>query len=576
MFSTDDPLIHIKNRLYSSIILFCICFAIIIMRLFYLQVYTNSFFSYLGQRNFLRREKIRSARGNILDCEGRLLATNKPLIALYWQGSGQKVLTPLQQEQMLFLQQLLVKDVSEDIKRAERSSKLVLLKKDIGLQEISLLFEKFPYHPQLQLHSDVSRHYPYDHLASHLLGYISMVDSEIVGRMGLEKILQNTLQGHTGERLNIINSTGKKLEEHLIYQARAGTDVATTINLDIQQLAEKIFPAEHAGAFLVIDPETGAIRAMVSRPSFDPNMFLTAISQSMWHALQDNNPFLNRCFEACYPPASLFKLVTLAYALEESIISLQSTWHCIGHTQFCGRDYHCHNLYGHGTLTIQEALAQSCNIPFYDIARKIKINRLADYAHFFGLGEPTGIILPEKKGLIPTTQWKRAVHKEPWWLGENLSAVIGQSYMLVTPAQALRMISAIVEGKLVNLHIFADEAVEYSPLRLSPVTISFLKECLRQVITKGTGQKLKKLQHIEIFAKTGTAQTSDLSKRELGSQYMEHAWFVAHVRYKNFPPQAFIIVIEHAGSSAYAKQVAYEYLSEYCKYLDAQNSEHKK
>lgn len=570
MLLTNDPLIRVKHRLYSCLLLFLFFFGIIIARLFYLQVYTNTFFSYLGQRNFLRREKIRSSRGNILDCTGRLLATNKPIFALYWQGSGQKVLTQLQQDQISFLQQVLLKDVSDEIRQAERSSKLVLLKKDITLQEISLLFEKFPYHPQLQIQSHVSRHYPYETVASHLLGYISTVDTEIVGRMGLEKILQNTLQGIAGERLNIINSTGKKLEEHLINHARSGADVTTTIDLGIQQLAEKIFPENHAGALLIMDPETGAIKAMVSRPHFNPNMFLTTVSQSLWQALQENTPFLNRCLEACYPPASLFKLVTLAYALEENIISLQSTWHCIGHLQFCGRDYHCHNLYGHGTLTIQEALAQSCNIPFYDIARKIKINKLAEYAHYFGLGDPTGIILPEKKGLIPTTQWKRSTFKEPWWPGENLSAVIGQSYMLVTPAQALRMVSGIVEGKLVKLRIFHDEAIEYTPVPISQVTRSFLKECLRQVITKGTGQKLKKLQHIEIFAKTGTAQTSDLSKRELGGQYLEHAWFVAHVRYKDFPAQAFIIVIEHAGSSSYAKQVAYEYVSEYCKYLDAQ------
>lgn len=558
----------ITSRLWGIMGLFFVLFCVIIARLFYLQIYTASWFSYLGQKNFLRREKIKSQRGDILDRNGNLLATNRPTIELFWQGTGNRTLSGEQEQLIQALMQFAPASTLQDIPKIEHAGKKLLIHKDCDFTTISNLLERFPNHPNLSIETHFKRFYPYETLASHLVGYISSAQDESIGKMGLEKLFQQRLQGTPGEKLHIINSTGKRLEEHCIHHASAGKNIETTIDVSLQQIIERIFPAEHAGAFLVIQPQTGDILAMLSRPFFDPNMFISALTQSTWSAIQENNPFINRCFEACYPPASLFKLVTLAAALEEHIITPASTWHCIGHTEFCGRAYHCHNLYGHGTLAIQDALAQSCNIPFYDIGKKIKINTLAQYAHRFGLGEPTGIILPEKLGLVPTSQWKRHHKKEPWWPGETLSATIGQTYLSTTPAQALRMVSGIVEAKLVKFRIFQDEPEEIIPLDLKEEIRLFLVESLKQVITKGTGQKLKKFKDIELHGKTGTAQTSDLSKRDQGKLFLEHAWFVAHARYKNHPPIAFIIFVENVGSSSYAKHIAYNFLTEYCAYAD--------
>lgn len=560
----------IYSRLSSIVLIFCCCFAIIIFRLFYLQIQTSTFFFQLSQRNFLRKEKIASPRGNIFDINRRLLATNRPTISIFWQSTGNKQLNQGQQSLVEYLNRLLKKECLQEITQAERSHKQIMLKQDISFVDLTLLLEQFPHHPNLLLQSTFKRFYPHETMACHLLGYISMANTEITGKMGLEKLMQDTLKGIPGEKLNIINSRGKKLEEHLIYQACAGKDVITTLNLDMQLLAETLFPKDHAGAFLIVDPKTGAIQAMVSRPHFDPNMFLSALTQNMWSALQENNPFINRCFEACYPPASLFKLVTVTAALEEEMVAVDTCWYCKGHVEFCGRAYHCNNHLGHGLLDLQSALAHSCNTPFYEIGKKIKIDTLAHYAHIFGLGESTGILLPEKTGLIPTSQWKRRTRKEPWWPGETLSATIGQTYLLTTPAQALKMVGGIVEGTLVKLRIFQDEAIEKTPLAISQQTRNFLKESLREVINKGTGKKLKRLPDITIYGKTGTAQTSDLSKRDLGSAYLEHAWLVVHAQYKQYSPIAFIIVIEHAGSTAYVKHVAYEFLKAYCDQLDQQ------
>ena len=570
---TNDPVQIMTSRLWSVTLLFSCFFLIILLRLYYLQIYTSSELNYLGQKNFLRKEKITSLRGNILDRSGKLLATNKPLFHVVWHPTGNKTITAQQEHIIEIFKRLLPGTDAEEIIKAERLGKKYVVARDVTLETINELIERFGKHPNITIETDFKRHYPHNSIACHMLGYIGIANKEIAGKMGLEKLLHEDLKGISGEKLNIVNSTGKKLQELLIHYAQDGRDVRTTLDLTVQTMAETIFPQEYQGTLLAINPKNGEILAMLSRPSFDPNIFLSAITHSMWSTMQENNPFINRCFEACYPPASLFKLVTVSAAIGEELITPETQWSCSGDLDFCGRKYHCHNLHGHGTLDIQEALAQSCNIHYYSIGKKIKINTLAHYAHMFGLGESTGIVLPEKLGLIPTSQWKYATTKQPWWPGETLSATIGQTYLLTTPAQALRMVAGIVEGSLVKFKLFMDEPVESRELELDSSIRSFLKESLKQVITKGTGRKLKQLHDIVIYGKTGTAQTSDLSKRELGMKlYMEHAWFVCHAQYKNYDPIAFIVFIENVGSSSYAKQVAYTFLREYCAMLDKQNA----
>lgn len=569
----------INSRLKTLINLLCCFLCIIIMRLFYLQVTQMLIFWNRCQKNCLRYQKIESLRGNILDVKGNLLATNKPITDVYWKGTGKKNLQEDQLAELNLLEQISGKVLDlEEIKKIERISKRVLILHDLNLEQLSRLVEQCPQRINLDLETHFKRYYPHAKLASHIVGYLSSLEEEHKGKMGLEKALEEQLHGDPGERVYTINSCGKYLAQKETRSAHAGHDIYTTIDLSLQQLAEAAYFMEDAGVFTIMDPRSGAIKALVSRPGFDPNIFLSPLSHEQWQSLQDKKPFLNRACNACYPPASLFKMVTIAAGLELGIIQQNSHSHCSGKFIFANRPYHCNNLKGHGTLNIQEAIMHSCNIPFYEIGKKIKIDTLADYANRFGLGIKTNILFAEKSGLIPTNLWKKQIKKESWWPGETLSVAIGQSYLGVTPIQVLCMISSICEGYLVKPRILIDELIEQKPLNISQTTLEFLKKSMKTVVTgKGTARALNVTQNLEIYAKTGTAQTSDLSKRELGKQFVEHAWVLVHFKYKNNDPLALVILLENVGGSKIAVDVARVFLNNYCSIMDkeslAQNSD---
>jgi penicillin-binding protein 2 len=285
--------------------------------------------------------------------------------------------------------------------------------------------------------------------------------------------------------------------------------------------------------------------------------------------MQNEHPFLNRAFNAHYPPGSIFKLVVASAALEQGIITPETIWDCKGFISFSGRRYHCHVLEGHGKLTVSQALEQSCNPLFYDIGTKISIDTLAEYAYKFGLGEKTNILFPEKKGLIPSSMWKLNTLGERWWPGETLSAAVGQSFLLVTPIQIARMIASIFTGQLITPRILAEEKVKTHPLNIEQKTLELLRQSMKKVVTQGTGKRINRVKDIEVYAKTSTAQTSALHKRHKGRIYQEHGWFVAQFRYKQNRPLIIVVLIEHAGSSRVPTVVAKKFLINYKKLIDS-------
>ncbi|MFA6065848.1 MAG: penicillin-binding transpeptidase domain-containing protein [Candidatus Babeliaceae bacterium] len=556
-----------KIRLVIFKITTSVFFIIIIARLFYLQVIMSSTLFHLGKKNFLRVEKIISPRGNIIDINGKLLATNKPIISLYWNGTGKKQLTQEQYAIIHTLENILGKDLEKDIALIEKKTKKTLIAHELQFDQLSKIIEHFPHHSNLFISTCFKRYYPYNSYGSHVIGHLSILGQEIYGKMGLEMLLEESLKGESGQKLKMVNSAGHNLSEEEVKKALTGQTIQTTLNIDLMHIAESVFPQDFAGVLLVMHPQTGALQVVMSRPGFDPNTFLSPINEQEWFSLQHNNSFLNRALST-YPPASIFKLVTIAAALENNIIQEDIVWNCRGFVTFAGRKYHCSNHNGHGLLNIEGALAQSCNIPLFDIARHIKIDMLAAQAKKFGLGSKTNILFSEKTGLIPTSSWKKATFHERWYPGETLSASIGQSYLLVTPIQIARMISGICQGYLVKPRILVNEPQEKEHLDISPEVRQFLKKSMKQVITEGSGRRLKNLKNIEIWAKTGTAQTGSLEKRDEGKHYLEHAWFVAQVVYKDNEPFTLVILIEHAGSSRVALSVAWNYLINYCYFMD--------
>lgn len=549
---------------------------ILIARLSYLQIHLSDQLRRQSQKNFLRFEMIRPTRGNIIDAHGALLATNRPVHNLIWSGSGQSSLEQSQYEIIEKLAYVLGKTTDEissfahQIQRTESQQKRYTLSLDLNFDKVCQIEELFSGCKQLCIETDFQRLYPHATCASHILGYLGNIKIDPMGRMGIEQVFEQELRGTHGVKQKTINSLGRSLAAQTIQEALAGQDIQTTIDLDLQKIVEAIFPEEYKGTCIIMNPYNGALIALLSRPNFNPNMFLTTIPSEKWRTLQEDQFFLNRAFNACYPPGSLFKLVTMAAALHENIVTPNTCWECKGFITFSKRRYlcQCTKTWGSGVLSAQQALARSCNTFFYEIGKKIPIDTLASYAQEFGLGQKATSHFPEKAGLIPTNQWKLQTKGERWWPGETLSATIGQSFILVTPIQIARMISSIFTGYLINPRIVTNEPIVRQSLAINQEVLSFLQESMKAVVTQGTGQKINRIKDLEVFAKTSTAQISSLDKRDLGAEYLEHAWFVAYFKYKEQEPLVLVLLVEHAGTSRISAQIAKKFLLEYKRYID--------
>lgn len=546
---------------------------LIFTRLLFLQVYHHQFLAKLGERNFTRIKQIDPLRGNILDCNGHLLATNRPVINIDWIGSGLNKLSPEQHTVLTKIEAVLSKynqpiliELSK-INRAEKFSTSINLASDVSIEALSEISEQCADSINISISKKFQRFYPHKNLACHILGYLGDLDNntQTIGKMGLELICNDTLKGKNGTMSHIINSFGKNLQMNKIASSESGENLTITIDMKLQQIAENLMPADYAGAFILLNPKTGALKALVSNPGFDPSIFLKPILTDDWKQLQQNKPFINRAFNASYPPASIFKLVTFSAALEQGLITPESKFYCNGYITFKDRKYYCNNRRGHGMLDIKGNLTHSCNIGCFEIAQRISIDTLANYAFRFGLGEKTNIIFPEICGIVPSDQWKRLVKGERWWKGETLSATIGQSFLMVTPIQIACMIGSIFKGYLVKPRILESDEIETFPLQIKPSTRECLQESMKAAIDTGTARSVGRLKNITIYAKTGTAQTRSRAHDSKDMQSDCHAWCVIYFTYQNQDPLVMTILIEHAGGSAVATAVAKKFLAQYMK-----------
>jgi len=562
-----------KALLLSGFTLFCTLF--IVGRLFQLQIYYEQGFSAQSQKNFLRYEKTTSLRGNILDSFGKIIATNNPVTTLFWKGTGNNQLTESQLkiiDHIEFLTGHILQDRIKDITKSEKLSQKIELINDLSFDELSKITELFSAEPNLILETEFIRVYPYKSLASHVLGYLGSKGLEIGGKMGLERLCEHLLKGKDGLTQKVLNSFGKNLSEKEVEESLAGQDITVTLDLSLQRIAEMLFPKDKAGVFLLMDSTTGALRVTLSRPDFDPNLFLKPLQQEAWKELQERKPFLNRIFNASYPPGSIFKLVTLGAALEHNIIEEDTIIDCTGFTKLGKGRFRCHKRDGHGLLTINESLAKSCNTLFYEIGRHLDIDALADYATQFGFGKNTGSVFDDSIGLIPTREWKQRIKGERWWLGETFSASIGQSFLLTTPLQIARMLAGIETGFLINPRILEATPLTYEPLRIKHQTRKFLQTAMHGVTLEGTAKTLNKLDNFRIHAKTSTAQTSTWAKRSQGAQFLEHGWFVANFSYKEQSPLTMVVLVENAGNARMSLMIAKSFLKAYEDLMELRNT----
>lgn len=542
--------------------------------LIYFQIYRGEHFSQTSQRNCLRHKTVDSLRGAILDRHGKALATNRPVTALVWHGTGNKQFNESQTALVERLHAVLTVPLpeTETLLSIENRGEEYILCPDLSFEQLCCVMEQCPQGPNLLVKAASMRFYPYDMLACHIIGYFRGT-SLSQGTFGLERMYEEQLRGEPGELTVIVNAVGRSLEAQHIREARDGNTLQTTLDFEIQSIAESIFSEEQIGALIAMDPHDGDLLAVVSRPAFNPNMFVGPVDHETWKRCVEQKPFINRAFSACYPPASLFKLIVTAAALEEGIVTPYSCWNCTGSITLGNAEFHCNrDRVGHGHIIFEEAIAQSCNIPFYDIGKHIQIDRIAHYAKKFGLGTFTGVSLPEKAGFMPTASWKKQQLHESWRKGETLQVCIGQSYTTVTPLQIARMIGGIFTGKLVTPRILTNEPITKQDVGVSARTRHFIQDAMKSVILHGSGKILCSLQDMDIYGKTGTAQTHHRSKHGWGDAYLPHGWFACYAQHKDHPPIVLVIMVEHAGSSSVSTKLAKQFLASYRHVLEKPSS----
>ena len=562
------------KRITAAMYIACLLFGIFVIRLWDLQVIKGSEYRRIEERNRLRVIDIPAPRGIIYDRNNNAFVSNYPSFDI----SVLKEELPRDDATLLALGRLVGLAPAEIRKKfasaASKPFKPVKLKQGVSFEEVARVEAKKIDFPGLQVDVVNGRAYIYGHSASHVIGYLGKLSQEQVnspelkdipkeffmGQFGVEKVYDNILRGSAGKKIIEVDALGTIVKVVKMQRPIAGTDIKLTIDADLQVEAENSLSGK-AGAVVAIKPGTGEILAMASAPSFDPNLFVGGISGEDWKRLikDPGKPLLNRAIQSRYPPGSTFKIITAIAALETGLISGHTRHECRGSIKF-GREFKCWKKGGHGTVDLHDALAESCDVFFYEIGKKLDIDTLAKYASDYGLGSVTGVELEgEVRGIVPSRAWKREAKNEKWYTGETLNTVIGQGYLAVTPIQMARLTAAVVNGgKLYKPFLVDEPGRETGPervLNIDPRNIEMVKNALMDVVgsKRGTASSARS-NVVDIGGKTGTSQVvgggsvNDMNAQE---KYRDHAWFVAFAPERD--PQIVVSVfVEHGGHGSTA------------------------
>jgi penicillin-binding protein 2 len=435
----------------------------------HLQVVKGRYYKELAENNRLRAVTLPAPRGAIFDRHGRVLVENR--------SSFNIVLTPEHVEDLPGTVRRLAEllEVPEDQIRQRLQTRgprfrSLVVKADASEEDVARVDARRFEQPGVGVDVVPLRSYPLAGGGAHGLGRVGEVTDgqlasatfsgiepgTVVGQAGIEYQYNRLLMGQNGVRRVIVNSRGVEVDQAEQIPPQDGPSATLTIDGELQAAAEEAL-AGRSGSIAALDPETGEVLALVSSPSYDPNVFASGIEPAVWAGLINDpeTPLVNRVIQGQYPPGSTFKIVTALAALQEGLISPQTSFSCNGGITLYGTLRRCHKAAGHGTLNLRGAIAQSCNVYFYQVGVRLEIDRISSYARRLGLGAPTGIDLPnEKGGLIPSPEWKQRVQGAPWYPGETVSVAIGQGQVLVTGLQLARLAAAVANGgRLVKPHL---------------------------------------------------------------------------------------------------------------------------
>lgn len=578
-----------KGR-YKYLVAFVgLTFFLIFIRLWSLQVIKGGELRRLSENNCIRLRENPADRGMLLDRKGRILAHNRPSFEVYLVPEDLKanpeILTKV--GEMLNMTQ---DEIEEKIKAQKRRApfKPVKIKSNIDWNELALLESNRVHLPGLIVDVRPRRAYDYGVLASHLIGYLGEVDENelkqsketpyrmgaLIGKYGVEYRWENDLRGVDGGRQIEVDALGREIRPLGIVEPFPGNNLFLTIDLDLQKTAEEAYQ-DKSGALVAMDLKTGRLLAMVSKPSFEPDLFARNILPEEWKSLVENphHPLQNKGIQGQYPAGSVFKIITAIAGLESGMITPNTQFICTGAFHYGNRDFRCWKEGGHGTLSLHRAIVESCDIYFYQAGLKVGVDLIAHYANEFGLGRVTGISLPhEKQGTVPSSSWKKKRFGVPWYSGETLSFSVGQGYLNVTPLQLLMLISGVANGGKLYLpqvverveNIYGNKLKEYPPVELrranvSEKTLQIVQEALRGAVNDphGTGWTCA-LKDVKVAGKTGTAQVvrmpenfkkGDMNRMPL--KFRDHAWFVAYAPFED-PKISIAVLVEHGGFGASA------------------------
>lgn len=591
-FERQDKLPSGRVSLVQYLLLFA--FLSLLFGFWQLQILSEQKFAVMAEHNRIRTEPIPAPRGRILDREGRVIVDNYPSFTAYLvRDEAQNLQKDLSEiAQGLYLP---LDDLQARIEKFHDVPPYVpiAIKEDITPQDVAFIDAHRDQFPELETMMVSRRLYPKDGYGAALLGYVSEAnDREIqkfgvrpgsmVGQSGLEQYYNNLLMGQDGERRVLVDSHGRVEGELTDRPPKSGQSIRLSIDNDIQLAAEEAM-GDRSGAVVALDPRTGEVLAMVSRPTFDPNQFTLGIPPSIWNDLLNNpeHPLMNKAIQAQLAPGSVFKLIMATAGLEQGISEHQKI-DCKGGANFYGRYYKCwvsarHS--SHGLIGIHRAISESCDVYFYTLGQELGIDTIARYATGMGLGRKTGIDLPhEMSGLFPSPEWKEKRFHQPWWKGETISVAIGQGAVQATPLQLAHTIGGLVMGGVfMRPHLLMPGQAQanaypnskYPEQFTFPIhseTVSTITAAMRDVVEPGGTAASAHIEGVDYGGKTGTAQTisNEGLKNVKGSrhQYVDNAWFVGVYPLDN-PRFVVCVLYQHGVEGYYAGRIAAQVVDAY-------------
>jgi len=570
---TPHPVRALPLRLRRAMVCVGIGCLILLLRLWYLQILEGDRYFTLSANNRLRLRVVEAPRGFILDRNGEAMVENRPTFDLY--ATPEDVTNPAEVTGVLAdILQIPASEIEARLAEGRtRPYQPLLLRKDLDEAMMVAVEERRIDLPGINLRIRPVRAYPSGGTAANLLGYVSEVNQsqlqreeyrnfrpgENLGQSGVERRFDAFIRGVDGGEQIEVDARGRALRLVNRDEPQSGSNVFLTIDRKIQEAAEAAFIGKK-GTVVAMNPTTGEILAMVSRPSFDPNLFAQRLSGEEWRriATDTSHPLQNRAFQAQYPPGSIFKLMVAIAGLESGALTPETRFNCPGQFYLGNVKFDDWKKGGHGTLDLRGAIVNSCNVYFYQAGLRVGIDEIVRVSRAFGLGEPPGLGLgDEAKGNLPNPQPRRR-GQPSWTAGNTVIASIGQGMVVTSPMQVLAMVSAIANGgtiyrpfvvkKIVSLS--GDVLEEYEPeamrqVNVKPETLAFIRQAMLGVVNEGTGQRAK-VPGLPIGGKSGTAQVVKKGEEKRQADLKDHAWFASFAPVDN-PQLAVIVLVENGG-----------------------------